>query len=84
MLSLIPLGTNYDTVNTVYLLAVLFQSMRLVLMLWVERGDDSLRGLMATTARVVFLLSCVLYCFSIIAQDAFCGVLSDDTGTLLH
>jgi hypothetical protein len=80
--SLLALGGGYSTSSPSlsYLLTVFFQSMRLVLMLWIERGQDRLRHLMVTTARALFLISSVIYVFAIIAQDVFCGVLTSDTG----
>jgi hypothetical protein len=83
--SLLALGRGYSnsSPSLSYLLTVLFQSMRLVLMLWIERGQDRLRHLMITTARALFLISSVIYVFAIIAQDVFCGVLTSDSGQYL-
>jgi hypothetical protein len=75
---MVAMGDNIYELTDVYLLLVLFQCMRLLLVFWMERGEDRLRSITAKAARALFLVFATIYIFSIVAQYAYCGVLSSD------
>lgn len=88
--SLIALGSNTDrsnndnifkTVSPAYLFVVLFQCIRLGLVCVRVRGHGRYRVIIENTFRALFLFFLVLYIWSVMAQTAFCGVLSDDDDT---
>eukprot|EP00597_Dinobryon_sp_UTEXLB2267_P018370 CAMPEP_0201110792 /NCGR_PEP_ID=MMETSP0812-20130820/72008_1 /ASSEMBLY_ACC=CAM_ASM_000668 /TAXON_ID=98059 /ORGANISM="Dinobryon sp., Strain UTEXLB2267" /LENGTH=1526 /DNA_ID=CAMNT_0047373441 /DNA_START=279 /DNA_END=4859 /DNA_ORIENTATION=+ len=76
---MIAMGPDIHGTNTFFLLTVLVQCGRLGLMLWIERGDDKLKYLLGVAARSLFLLISAIYCFGVVSQDIFCGVLPADT-----
>jgi hypothetical protein len=73
---MVAMGSSIDGTGTFFLLTVLVQCARVGLMLWVERGDDNLKILLGVAGQALFLLISAIYCFGVINQSAFCGVLS--------
>jgi len=73
---MVAMGSSIDGTGTFFLLTVLVQCARVGLMLWVERGDDNLKILLGVAGQALFLLISAIYCFGVISQSAFCGVLS--------
>lgn len=71
-----------NTLSAAFLLLVLFQCLRLGLVCVRVRGHGRYRIIIENTFRAFFLFFLVLYFFTILAQTAFCGVLtSDDSST---
>ena len=73
---MVAMGSSIDGTGTFFLLTVLVQCARVGLMLWVERGDDNLKILLGVAGQALFLLISAIYCFGVISQSVFCGVLS--------
>lgn len=73
---MVAMGSNINDTGTFFLLTVLVQCARVGLMLWIERGDDKLKILLGVAGRALFLLVSAIYCFGVISQSVFCGVLS--------
>lgn len=76
---MVAMGNNIYGTGVFFLLTVLIQCFRLGLMLWLERGDDKLKYLFVVGARSIFLLISAIYCFGVLSQDFFCGVLPYDS-----
>ncbi|RYH20552.1 ion transporter [archaeon] len=68
----------YNTISPAFLFVVLFQCIRLGLVCVRVRGHGRYRVIIENTFRALFLFFLVLYIWSVMAQTAFCGVLSDD------
>lgn len=70
-----------NTTNGYYLLVVTLQCLRLFLFCTRVRGNGRYRLAIKNTSRALSLFLLILYFWTIIAQEVFCGVLSDDTVT---
>jgi hypothetical protein len=80
---MIFMGNNYNnsTTNGSYLMVILLQCLRLILFCTRIRGNGRYRLAIKNTCTALFLFLLILYFWTIIAQEIFCGVLQDNTIT---